>query len=667
MNLTTNNRVIVCTHKDFAHQKSGVDFSELWAGGVEEHQRNRGSKWHGAFRARPYLADQLVSVLRKTTANVREKSLLRSLSECRQFFRFLDAYETWAAMQENTKFQSAVNGVEDITTHHLQLWKTPSPGGEWRQAARDAYKSVCSLIRKIVNSLGLPPLIIPAHSHPDYAKDNPGDTIGQLLVLALARRAVDIYKHWDRSDLLALKGRDLIDVKRTTNRNKKETVQIEGGITEADLHATYRSAVRKNGDLPINLRQFLLIFGYGDGLTSVPTLPIWWPFYHDGPNKGRLVYFSDLQWGLYPQAEHTAVLFLLFLARSGWNQATAEMLDISKEENWCKEYAKRHTWLFAFKHRSNDWQETVSITQQRTGAYQIIKTIIARTEPLRRASQLSPSLSENYIISERSPWIYSRTNQPDQRPVRVEVSSAQLGVVLRLVIKAHNKAQENPDKRIPDNLAPGDLRDIFAAFSLVNSDFSLFVTQMALGHKNSVVTFNYLRRRAWRAESEKKKNTMFVALIDQIETHRVIDLTLLRAQMDGITVTQEMIERLNSYRTYSGMGCTDPTHPPKHIDPTNPCDGTTSCAQGHLCPGCPKARTFNDSLPHLARRCAELDWLSDTLPLEVFQGSSLADQLLVLRATLKQWPGKEVENLLRHWTTQISNGSHKPIRFAGEH
>lgn len=670
-----SNRVVVCTHKDFAHLNIEIDFSEFWEGAPEENVGAGGAQWLGGFSGRPRLADQIVKVIRSRYQGNKPDQLRAIRLPLRPFFRFLDAYETWAQTQESTTFKAAVDGVEDLDLHHFQLWKTPSPGGEWKQAKMDAYKKVCTCLRQSVRDLGLPPLITPSYPHPQRSdNENVDEATGKRLVNALARAAIEIFKRWERSDKLAAEGRDLTGIRRTRHRlgYGMDTINIEGGVTEADLHATYRSLVAKRGVVRIGRVEFLSIFGYELGQSGEVSNPLWWPRHQIGPDAGLVVAIEELQSGQYPLVEDQAVLFLLFLSRTGWNPATAEMLDISSEDKWCKQYTEKYMWLFAFKHRANDWQDTVSITQHRTGAYQIIKSLMERTQTLRELIKSNPSISKNHLISERSPWIgiMATGKKSDKERVSVGITNAAQSHVLRKVIEAHNKHQDGPDKHIPLNIVPGDFRDIFGAFAFSNTEYSLFMTQTALGHKKGVTTFSYLRRRAWTEESEKKKNALFIALIDQIQTHRKIDMTLLRAQMDGIAVTQEMIDRLDAYRrfrTYTGMGCTDPTHPPKYIDPTNPRDGTSPCAQGHLCPGCSKGKAFNDSLPHLARRCAEVEWLRDTLPLEVYAGSSLVDQLLVLRATLKQWTAKEVGELVAYWATQIATGKHKPIRFTGEH
>lgn len=665
-------RIIPCRHKDYAHLNIGVDFSELWDGAPENNQKSRGN-WLGALKGRPLLADQLFPTIHALTHSDKPRVIKSRLSALRTLFRFLDAYEKWCEQQNTLILATEIKTLEDIATHHLQMWKTPSPTEGWQQPSWATYQAATQFLKEAAGRLCLTHLMIPSYArNKDIDRsDILDESIGNALIKALAKKANEIWAHWERSDLLAAKGRNFIGIERTPiylrgHDTGNTTIVAEGGITEADLHATYRAAVAANNQLPLSRIQFLRVWGYHE----VPT-PNWWPSYRsDHPNAGMKIRIEDIQAGLYPTSDQLAILFLLFLARTGWNPSTALSLDITNEENWCKEYTEKYVWLFAYKPRSREWQDTVAIKNQRTGSYQIIMRLLARTEILRRAIEADPSLCTNINIARRSPWLYQRTIQKDKTPVHVELSTLLQGGALQRVITSYNQRQTESKRHIPPTTTPTDLRDIFAAATYANSGFSLFLTQLALGHKKSTTTFNYLRRRAWRAESENKKNEMFVALIDQVETHRVIDLTLLRAKMDGTQVTEAQIARLNvyrKYRTYVGMGCSDPTYPPAYIDSTNPRDGTMACIQGHLCAGCPKGRVFNDSLSGLTRRCAELEWLQDTLPVEVFQDSSLADQMLVLRATLTQWPAKAVDEHLAQWAMKIKSGEHQPIRFSGEH
>lgn len=58
--VVTNNRVIICKHKDFEHLNIEIDFGDLWDGARDEKEGNAGVSWGGGFKGRPMLADQLI-------------------------------------------------------------------------------------------------------------------------------------------------------------------------------------------------------------------------------------------------------------------------------------------------------------------------------------------------------------------------------------------------------------------------------------------------------------------------------------------------------------------------------------------------------------------------------------------------------------------------------
>jgi hypothetical protein len=670
--LKTNSRIIICTHKDSLKLNLGIDFSEFWDGAPKIYKGTGSYNWSGSFQGRPELANSLIPSIQKIITGKKLPKIRGFLTPLRNFYRFLDAYENWCKASEICTYSTQIRRLEDIDTHLLQMWKTPSPNGEWKRVERDAYILICMTIKNAIQCAQLPPLIIPLYPRPPYInlKEIPDEKIGKLVVRVLASAARKIFDRWERADSLAASGRNLLSLNKQrpikpdgTPGVGKHTLVVEGGVNEADLHTTYRAAVLANGNLPLSEKEFLRKF-----VASSTQKPKWWPQYpSEHPLSNTTFSLKDLRHGLYPESHDMAILLLLFMARSAWNQATVEELDISEENKWCKQYTDKLIWLFSYKPRSNAYQDTVSLVRNCTMPYQIIRQLLTRTAPLRQAMAADYSLCDNPELGQRSPWLFVANYSKNAKIYAGFGKSRGNDLVrtLREEIRAHNRA--NLDQ-IPESLTPSDLRDIFAG-TIFQQEFSLLQVQLALGHKSIATTFLYLRRKAWRAESEQKKNTLLVALIDQIETHKVIDLTLLHAQMDGINVTREMIDKLERYRkymTYSGIACSDPTHPPAFIDGTNPRDGTVSCAQQHLCVLCPKGRVFNDSLPFLARRFAELVWLRDSLPFEVFSESSLPAQLKVMTVTLTQWPSLDVEKYAAHWASLIETGQHLPIRFTGE-
>lgn len=665
--MKSTSRIIYCTHPDYITQNVRIDFTELFTGGAEERKGKGCHKYGGGYAGRPQLAEQLFQVLRATLHGKKPKKIFQSLSLLRKVFRFLDKYEEWCEANIDVTAKASVLTVSDITSHHLMCWKTPMPGANWLVCSSDNYSRAAKIIKQARDSLGLPMIWIPKGPKLDPLRrtEVPNEQIGKMLVNELSRRIREIWRRWKRSDALASQGRDIRKLDRVSSMSGGKPGL--DGITESDVHATFRLLTDENDGVPPPLEEFLVEVGY-----APPCKPHWWPVYTDDhPNAGCSVRYFDLIEGRYPVAEDIGVLMLMLLARTGWNPATAGAINITADDNWLSQYSPDFVFMFAFKDKAGAWQDTLSRKNQPTGAYQIVKRLMERTASLRLAVGVNPFLCLFSEKALRTPWLFARVKQPLNEPIIVfDPESNSLNDAMARIIRIHNDQKPPPPQLMPISIKPGDLRDIFAAAIYRKTGYSLVLTQMALGHKSARTTFQYLRSRAWREESERSKNALVVAVFDQIEVHQKLDLTLIRAQMDGIKYTEADIKRLEAYRknrTYSGTGCSDSTHPPAYIDPENPRDGTALCAQGHRCAGCPKAVVFEESMSKLARRVAELEWLHAQLPGVTFETSSERDDLEVCRATLRQWPAQKVEAEVRYWAERIAAGTHQPIRFSGEH
>ena len=191
-----------------------------------------------------------------------------------------------------------------------------------------------------------------------------------------------------------------------------------------------------------------------------------------------------------------------------------------------------------------------------------------------------------------------------------------------------------------------------------------------LGHKNLATTRSYVATRAARNESHAAVKSVLDDVFQQIFERRQWDPTLTRAVVEGVDLSDEAKLRLRLYRsqmTYDGCVCANPFNPPRDIDPGNPLDGKTRCIQGHRCAAksCPLAYVFEESLPWLARRTAELEWIEQELGTVRFSISSEKDDLIGLRKTLSQWPEADVQRELEIWRTKLKEGTHRPLRFAG--
>lgn len=526
---------------------------------------------------------------------------------------------------------------------------------QYSPAHPEVYRVVSSIIQNSLNNLGLPPIFWPvSRNRPGVTrKDTPSIEQGIRLVRILTGEAHKIWKRWERADSLAELGRVLSsDFLRC---------KLNFPVTEADMHASYRDLIQRSGDPLPSFKDFCQFIGLKMGW--MPTK--WWPRHAVGHERAGapINLVNDLLPGLYPSAGDLHCLSSLLMARSGWNAVTTFALDCSDPERWFRSYGEGVVWMFSYKERGGNWQDTVSPENHAGHSYQIIKKLLERNAKLKHLITIDSSKCELSEIALRSPWV-AATNSKNII-VLDQHSMSQVRDYLKLLVDKYNQGKPTTDK-LPI-FRPSDFRDVFAEAVHRGGNYSILLTQISLGHKSLATTRRYLRSIAWRRESEEKLNYLMTELFDQIQVHRKIDLTVLRARADGVEVTQEQLNRLESYRkntTYSGLNCSDPNNPPEWIDPRNPRDGSTVCSQGHRCATCPKGRVFEESLPYIARYAIELEWKRKSFgDVRWYQSTDCLD-FEVYTETLKQWPANKVEFYLEFWREKIRSGEHRVLIYS---
>lgn len=644
---------VKCMHKDYLSASVVVDFGELWSG-ITDRNSSNSKNWLGPFEGRPKLAAQIFEVV-KHVAEVRRPQAMNSLlHELRSFWRYLDAYEQCIKDEGGL---AKIDSLEMIETLHGLRWLTPLDN-KWDAARPEKYRSVLSILQSSRGAAGLPPLYWPPARNPDRIDraDVPSRKQGVTLIKILARRVRSLWKRWADADEMADSGRSLLSL------SKQELLACD--VCEADLHATYREIIKISNDPAPDLSTVASVLG----IKRKP-LPRWWPTKQSGhPREGRLVNIEDdLLPGLYPTSDDLYCLASLFMARSGWNPTTLFALNCSSDEEWFRSYGEDLIWLYGYKERGRSWQDTISPKDHATHCFQILHRLNERTVALRNELRQHADRCNFPEIGERTPWLGIN----DSKVIRVLGSHSlnSMRVFLVGMVREYNLGVSKDDA-LP-MFKPSDFRDVFAEAVHRGGNYSVFMTQLALGHKNSGSTRRYLRSLAWRKESEIELSTLVSNVLDQVETHRVIDFAILRATMDGVNVTQEQVDRLEVYRknrTYSGFGCTTPTDPPEWIDPLHPRDGKKFCAQGHRCASCPRGVVFKDSLPQLAKCFAELEWKRANVGDVRWYESSDSMDMDVIKATLDQWPAEEVIRVVSEWRNRISAGEHRIlITAAGIH
>ncbi|MFC5741554.1 hypothetical protein [Dyella tabacisoli] len=653
---------IPCTHPDYPGDAH--DLSEF-AFGAPDAKKGPGSyHWRGGFRGRSGLLEDLMPVIRTKYS----KDPSAHFSTCvtsglRSLYRFLDAYEN--SLDRKQVAYQPVERLHHLTGSHLDLMCKPGPHGEWVAAKNGVSKHVRTLILDAIHTNELPAIHIPAlfklRAKP---KDPPTLDEFTAIVRHLRSHVLKMLARWQRTDGLAAVGRDLLIMQAT-----KHKLPAKLSTTEADAHATYRALIRRTGHPVPNAIMLKDVLG----IAAANSIPKWWPRYGEdnlppGRQQGSIVNFADMAAGLYPTTEDVALCALLCLGRSAWNPATLFSMDIA---SWYSQYDEQAIWMFAPKGRADGaYQYTVGRVGERTGMFNVVRALIERSAPLRSWLIDNRNGHPRPDIALRSPWLGLNDRATEYVYVANPKGDCSPNRHLKKAIERHNQSLNAKIQVRP--MSCGDFRDVAAAWVYRQSRYSTWVTRLLLGHKHLSTTRIYLATRAAREESHRQLKSVMDDVFEQFTLVHRWDPVLTRAKIEGVSLDDDANDRLDEYRrqrTYDGSICSDPFNPPRDVDPDHPRDGKARCIQGHRCVAscCPNANVFEESLPFLARRVVELEWLERQLGTVRFSTSTDQHDLLELRKTLTQWPKEQVAEQLRHWRGRIEDGSHRPLRLAGRH
>lgn len=189
----------------------------------------------------------------------------------------------------------------------------------------------------------------------------------------------------------------------------------------------------------------------------------------------------------------------------------------------------------------------------------------------------------------------------------------------------------------------------------------------ALGHRSISSIQGYLNNTLLNDEHKKLYITFSEALWSEIATHQRIDPTIIAHRSRYGSVSSEQRKRIEDYRTLMrsrvGVGCADPTNPPKRIAPDFIADGKAMC---HIqrCTLClENAVILPDSLSGLCKRLAELRHLQSKMSIMAFQESAFLEEMENTEIALIAFAPQEVMQLLEKWERRIDSGAHRVIEF----
>jgi len=393
---------------------------------------------------------------------------------------------------------------------------------------------------------------------------------------------------------------------------------------------------------------------------------------------------SELIRAKYPDAACVRTALLLCMATTGWNQAVFLQLDVN--EPFIEAHPRDPTRyiLRGFKARGGVEQVSEGLFKTQASAGFVIQALIKRSKPLREALQkrlealrsklVSASASEkNDILEEienlssgvRSPWLYVVANDPEIHWLNDEKN---LTAVFLSGFIAQLNSRRQPHDPISD-FYPSDLRDAFAAHVYNTNGGSIFAVMKALGHRSLSSTKIYLGNTLLAEQHRKLYGTFSVALWSDIRARGIVDPSILaKWSRDGM-VTEEERGRLYDYRDLMrsriGIGCKDPTAPPRHIAPDFKRDGTAMCHVQRCLLCADHAVIFPESLSGISKRFVELEHLQSQISVTAFIQSSFGEEMENAAAALEVFAPEAVHAEVSTWRERIARGEYRVVQFDG--
>jgi hypothetical protein len=391
-------------------------------------------------------------------------------------------------------------------------------------------------------------------------------------------------------------------------------------------------------------------------------------------------------------ANKTEVLaaFHLCLSTTGWNAETLLELDVTSPDALGTHPKDVNRYVMrAYKARSKLYQFSEGLWKSQSAPGVVIKTLIERTAPLRLQLQRDLDVARaelNHRRTEigsgealdamhltvarlaegtRSPWLYPGDNGTIGWLNEVNWARTDSGAYLTTVLREVN-AQRPPDKQIP-HCSPSDFRDAFAAYAYLYSGGMVYFVMRVLGHKRVKSTETYIRNTILNERSIKVYRTFSNGLWQEIRVHKRLDPTILALVTREGSATECQRERIVEYRQLRksriGVGCLNRFNPPKVVAPGFRANGKRVCSTQRCTLCLENAVIFEESIDGLAMRWAELMWLKESIPIEMFSTNSFQEELENTEAALAAFDPIVVEESKRKWHLLILSGKHFPPQF----
>jgi hypothetical protein len=649
--------------------------------GQAKNRQNRIGNWRGPFTGRPVLIAQIAPVMRDLSEFMSSGTNTQYLCTLRSWWRLLDSVET-AARTANLPITPVVT-VGDITEIHRQ-WAFD------HAMNRNEFSTFVRLINVARSAIGFKQLYWNGPEQEAPIRHLPPKWQTDKIRFALKRGWFGVLDHWSLAEQLLAdpiieEEKQLIEVaSQLAKVNAQQLIKIQGRQDELkclrENYKNFKAVVQfiQNPTPTVNEIQSFLLLSRSE-------------MYRRGFS------LSTMQFGFYPNGVSIRIAFHLCLAYCGWNPSVLLALNVNDKfiEAHPKD-AKRYI-MRGFKARGGFEQLTDGLFKSQGSPGSILLTLIKRTEPLRRQldkelkihqSELATLTARGAKQAEidakikgihylqnglRSPWLYTeKSTGRSESTIQWlhDKNYSKIGAYVNFLKKLIGDInQKQPADKQVEHLVAGDFRDAFAAFSYLSSGGSVLAVMRALGHRQLGSTQRYLDNTLINERSESVFRSFSQSLWHEIKVYGRVDPTILAKWSRDGDVTEEQRHRHAEYRDLRrsrvGVGCKDPTHPPKTIDPSFIVEGTTMCRVQRCMLCIEHAVIFPDSLAGIAKRLAELMHIKTCVPLQTFNESSFDTELENTELALKGFDRAEVDKHVIHWEQQIKSGKHRVIDLEG--
>ncbi|MFZ2998857.1 MAG: hypothetical protein WA071_00785 [Undibacterium umbellatum] len=623
--------------------------------GESEPPLKGGVQWCGPFTGRPTLIAQLAPAIQGFYECASPATIQRLKAGLRAWWRLFDAVEKNIGATE--KHLVLVHTVADLTEVHRQYALDSDIG-------RQSFGALVRLVDSVRNAQKIRPLRWTSPAPPDIRRKLPAHADVKDIRSALKHSWRAALLRWERCD-------QLLNVEGVNPIDKHERRLLSN-------YQLFKKTMQKTG-VP-NPRGASLEFGLRKN-----------SFARSGYNIG------DMLRGFYPDASDIRAAFHLCLASTGWNASVLTSLDASDGDSSFIEAHPKDPARYimrGFKERGKSEQLTEGLQKSRESAGMIIKTIFAITMPLRdqlkkdlanAKLELDNLLAKDHIENSRkklikkigklkdgcrSPWLYATAASGigwlDDSSYSRSGDDNSMPFLACLITQLNERRPEN--KKLPI-MRPSDFRDAFAAYAYNISGGMVLYVMKVLGHKHPKTTQAYLDNSLLNQESNNLYRAFSEALWNEIAVHKRLDPTIIAKWSQDGQVTDSDRDRLKKYRSMKvsriGVGCKDPTNPPKYIAPGFIPNGRAACHVQRCTLCLEHAIIFPESLPGLAKREAELLFIQSTMSVEAFTESTFGEELKNTEIALNHFDKLALASHRENWERRIKSGDHRVIEFDG--